>query len=289
MVAYEQAYFLEELQLLQLLSCIDNRPVIGFSTSDPATIPEDVWKQVLFSLIQDGWLQPTESGFLIPFARAELLLTIKNASSVCSAVLSGSDSPIRNLYGGEQPVAVEMCGNAYYRIYAVEQKSPLGWLEEAQAFPEHPAEDADISLLFDAFPSLRNRLQTTAATALPFSVSPLAWSEKEDVQLVLDLYSCDSVSRDIDVNRESANDRDSEGHREDAESADSTYSLAISLQPLCRWVWMDWLESSVVLRQEANGCYAALDTPARRQAIGAECVSGQLLPWDGLPLPLDKE
>lgn len=277
MVGYEQAYFLDELQLLQLLSCIDNRPVIGFSTADPATIPDAVWKQVLFSLIQDGWLQPTESGFLIPAARAELLVTIKEAPSMCSAVFRGSDSPIRNLYWGKPPVAVEMCGNAYYRIYAVEQTGPFAWLEEAQGLPEHPAEENDVPLLFDAFPSLRSRLQTTADTALPLTVPSLAWSDREEVQLVFDLYRYDVA------NVASATSGTSGTRSPDGNTLDS------SPQPACRWVWMDWLESSVILRQDASGCCAALDTPARRQAIWEECASGQLLPWDGIPLPSEPE
>lgn len=236
MKAFEHAYFLDGLQLLQLLSCLDDRPVTGFPLCEMEAVPESVWKHVLFSLIQDQWLQPVENGFEIPLKRALLLRAMKDAPRVLSVVFRGETFPVRSLYLWERPAAIEVYGPAYYRIYEIALDSVSDWLSDT--LPADPMEEQDATLLFRITPSAEAALRRVETKALPFQAAAYQWGEQEDVHTVLDLYRNGTSER------------------------------------LCRWVWIELAVCGVILRQDEAGCHALPDTVEQRQAVLQACLSG---------------
>lgn len=229
---YEHAYLLDELQLYGLLSALDSRPIMGFMTREAPDKSDEAWNQVLFSLVKNGWLRPLENGYELSAERAALLQPIKDAFRMLAILFKGEDSPMRSLYLGQPSVVVEPYGSGYFRVYAL-KKDPLIWLEEAQAFPEHMLEEADVPIMMRAFPKLCSTLKELEQDALPVTAAALDWGRLDEVHAVLDLY--DNIKAKI----------------------------------ICRWVFWSLPTHSVILRQDDNDCTSALDTYERRREIFA--------------------
>ncbi len=181
---YEHAYLLDEIQLLQLLSCLDDKPVFGLMSRDPNSVPASVWIQAVFSLAREGWLEPVTNGFAMPACRAALLQTIKHATHVLYMLFRGEDAPMRTLYLGIRSVAVELYGPEYYRVYDI-GCPPQEWLEGSLA--ECPLEGDEPGPITDTDGSLE-----ALATGAPSMETPaIEWGRRPGIHAVLDWYSCD--------------------------------------------------------------------------------------------------
>ncbi len=184
MRAYEHAYLLDEIQLLQLLSCLDDKPVFGLLSRDPNSVPASVWIQAVFSLVREGWLEPVTNGFAMPAGRAALLQTIKRAPYVLYLLFQGEDAPLRTLYLGASPVAVELYGPEYYRVYEI-GGTPQEWLTDILA--ERPLEGDGPGTMMDFDGSLEELVSGAPSIETP----AMEWGRRPGIHAVLDLYSCD--------------------------------------------------------------------------------------------------
>lgn len=185
----EHAYFLDELQLLLLLSLIDKRPVPGFSLGDPTRLKESDWTQVALTLVRDGQLDVREGRMEIEEQLREMLVEIKNASRILSVCSSAEErAMVRMLYFGQAVTVLEPDGPSGYRV-SRREKLTQEWLAEKAGTVYLPDELADTML---ENPELSRRISEWMESAPGLDVPPAQWVQRKEARVVLDLYVCGS-------------------------------------------------------------------------------------------------
>ena len=178
---FEFAYYLNNRQLLLLLSLVDQRPVAGLP---PVEEPVD-WPAVSLSLLEDGRLFYRDGQLVMGGELSALLLAVKAARRV--RTLHGKGTNPLTFYEGGRTVMLELLPGGSCRLGEVENSEPRRLTQE-RLFSRNPLPEA----LLDTLPEdedLRARLVRWAHMGLSLEAPPGAWLGLEEVRGVVDLLA----------------------------------------------------------------------------------------------------
>lgn len=234
MEEFEHAYFMDKFQLILLLSLMDARPVVGFPIGSIASQADgNDWKQVALSLVSGGRMSYQGGRPVIEPELRELLEGVKGARQILALYSRREHAPAETVYLGAQTISIAICGPLEYRVRRLDGLS-ADWLAEEEILPGRVLDASDAAFLCGPGQDTAQRLAGLEQAALPLDQPPVSWSREAGICAVMDL------------------------HRQDGAL-------------LSRWVWLDDPIGMAVLRQDAEGCKAELDTKELREQFVQEC------------------
>jgi len=238
MNALERTYFIDELQLIFLLSLVDERALVGFGATDAGQVALDTWEKVAVSLLDEGRLAYDQQMRLtISPELAALLKSAKDARRVLAVYRKQARTPAELIYFGPGgPVCLGMHGPSEYRLWRLSEWSEQTLAQEA-LLPRRMPSDADAAVLRELDEPLRVRLAALERDALPWREPVFAWGQYPGVCAALELYQSDGTA-------------------------------------LQRWIWVDGAgegEPGCVLVQTPDRCHAVPDAPEIRRQVVEVC------------------
>lgn len=223
----EYAYYLDEWQLLFLLSLIDQRPVAGIFRNAPKTLERGEWQRVALSLLQDRRLYYEGTQLSMEKGLAALLMAMKNAQRVLSVYSKKGACLVRLIYSGKSTAVVEILEGGGFRLHGAE-RPVLQWLSAEGILPARMEPEELLSTL-DANDALRAQMSRWEAQGIPWDAPAIHWGGLPEVQCVIECV--------VEQERKE------------------------------RWIWVDDPLAGLVLHQERRGIHADLDTESRRRQL----------------------
>lgn len=224
----EHAYFLDDRQLLLLLSLIDDNPVVGFSLEEEAEISLAVWQQTVFSLVKNGYLyyetEASVSPELVP-----LLKTMKTASWVALVHSKSAMFPVKLLYPGDKMVIVEQSGLRTCRLRKHQHLSEI-WLNDELNLPRCVLSEEETIDLEQTDEDILRCLEKWKQQVIPLNASASEWDSIPEMRVILEF--CDENAK-----------------------------------VFCRWVWLEDSLCWFVIQQTEQTCSVNIETKEQRQRL----------------------
>lgn len=178
----ERVYLIDRLQLLLMLSLLDDRPVDGFSIGDVSQIHPDVWKQVALSLLLEGRLVNIGGRLAVAPEWETLLLSLKDARRILA--IHTAQGKAKLVYFGNSVAVTEVRGKTEYCIRQIDCVS-VQWLTDEAGLPLRMVESSDAERMRKNDKELSCSLKTLEEnTDFSLETPVSAWKG----QTVLDLY-----------------------------------------------------------------------------------------------------
>lgn len=225
----DHAYFLDDYQLLLLLSLVDGKPIVGFSLEEEKEISLSVWQQTIFSLMKSGYLycgkEISISPELIP-----LLKTMKIASWVALVYSKSAMFPVKLLYPGDTMVVVERSGLRTCRLRRYQHQLSEMWLNDELSLPVCGLSEEETIDLEQTDEDILQCLEKWKRQVIPLEASALEWDSIPEMRVILEFCN---------------------------ENA----------QTVCRWVWLEDSLCWLVIRQTEKTCSVNIETKEQRQKL----------------------
>jgi hypothetical protein len=186
---FEISYYLNQQQLLLLLSLIDQRPVAGLPSIE---IPDN-WQSVAMALLQDERLHFENENLLMDKSLAKLLMVMKDAELVYVIYSKQPGPGSYVMYAGESPTLLELLpdGKVRLRHSTIDEFKEL---METILIPYHPMPEA-LLISFSDDEVLKECFARWQTFQISFLDSPSLWTQMEEVRGILEYHAPESQTR----------------------------------------------------------------------------------------------
>ena len=230
----EHAYLLTESELLLLLSLLDSRPVLLFSSPEEGRGEAVKWEQTALSLCRDGLAECGPDGLSAAGGLKRLLLGMKEAGTVWAGAGVRDGGPLQLLLSGTPPVLVKTAPGVR-RLEAFGGTAEQ-WLDGALGLPGRLLEEKEAEAAMRE-EGMREALDGCLAGAVPFGRPETEWLRRQEVYAVVTRYRRDGSA-------------------------------------VGRWVWMRCGTDTALLRQTPEQESVQLDSRRARALVTAEREDG---------------